>query len=90
MGMTLNWNVRERLSVLRPRLFDAELDAAMWGFGLDRWLSAEASLAVANQRVRGRVNARGPAVHSGATFKWPIEICIAGDHHCLRGHAIYG
>jgi len=86
MGMTLNWNVRERLSVLRPRLFGRRVGCG--DVGLLGWIGLVVAGGVfgcgQSTRLGAGLTHADTAVHSGRRLRWPIEICIARYHHCLR------
>src|SRR6266404_6856588 len=88
MDMTLNWNVRERLSVLRPRLFGRRVGCGDMGLlcliGLV--LAGGAFGCGQSTRLGAGLTHADTAVHAGATFQVadrdlhrPVTIIAYGD-----------
>src|SRR6266850_167379 len=88
MDMTLNWNVRERLSVLRPRLFGRRVGCGDMGLlGLIGLVVAGGVIGYGQStRLGAGLTHADTAVHAGATFKVadrdlhrPVTIIAYGD-----------
>ncbi len=88
MGMTLNWNVRERLSVLRPRLFGRRVGCGDMGLlGLIGLVVAGGVFGCdQSTRLGAGLTHADTAVQAGATFRVadrdlhrPVTIIAYGD-----------